>query len=82
MGKEPEMKTKAIPVMLRELDTGEITQATKEALKHEELKVEEKIKGLRKSCKEGVISHDQMEAEIEEVKERLRQLLIDHDILT
>jgi len=83
MGKEPEIKTMAIPVMLQEAaETGEITQATEDALEHEKLKAQEEIEGLRKFCDEGVISYGQMKVAIEKVRERLRQLLIDTDILT
>ncbi|MFH1533920.1 MAG: hypothetical protein ABID64_03240 [Nitrospirota bacterium] len=81
MGKEPEWKTKAVPVMLQEAETGVITQSTEDALEHERLKAQEKIEGLRKFHREGVISYDQMEVGIKEVRERLRQLLIDSDIL-
>ncbi len=73
--KNLECKTMAIPVMLQEVDTAE------EALKHEKLKAGEEIEGLRKFYKEGVISRDQMEVAIEEVRERLRQLKIDNEIL-
>ena len=76
MSKKLEIKTMAIPVMLQEVDTAE------EALKHEKLKAGEEIEGLRKFYKEGVISYDQMEVAIKEVRERLQKLLLDTDILT
>jgi hypothetical protein len=75
MSKELPTKTMEIPVMLQEVDTAE------DALEHEKLKAGEEIEGLRKFYKEGVISHDQMEVAIKEVRERLRKLKIDNEIL-
>ena len=83
MGKESECKTMAIPVMLKEAaDTGVITQSTEDALEHEKLKAQEEIEELIRLCKEDIISCAQKEVAIEEVEERLRQLLIGTDILT
>jgi len=82
MGKELPIKTMAISTMLQKAeDTGVITQSTEDALEHEKLKAQEAIEGLRKSHNEGLISYDQMKVAIEEVRERLQQLLINNDIL-
>ncbi len=82
MGKQPEIETMAIPVMLEKAETEGITQSTEDALEFEELKAQEEIEGLRKRYHEGLISYDQMNVAIEEVRDRLQQLLIDSDILT
>jgi hypothetical protein len=84
-----ELTTKAIPVMLDELDkvekTGLITEEALEALKAEKLLAQERIENLRRLNREKTISLEEMEEGIktiqQEIQEKTTALDSDPDIL-
>lgn len=70
-------KTVEIPVMLQEArETGLITQEALDALEAEKALAKEKIANLKKSYREGIISHEQLEASIRGIREQMQRKIL------
>ena len=70
-------KTIEIPVILQEaVDTGYITQESLDALEFEKLKAKEEIENLRKLYREQLISHEQLEAGMRGIKQKMHDKIL------
>ncbi len=70
-------KTMQVPVMLKSaIDTGLITQEALDALEFEKLRAQEEIENLRTLYHDKIISHEQLEAGIRGVRQRIQDKII------
>ncbi|MBU2061162.1 MAG: hypothetical protein KKH44_04845 [Bacteroidetes bacterium] len=83
MDNNEKCKTTEIRVLIDEAEsTGLISEETLKALEHEKLLAQEKVKNLERLYKEDIISYEQMQTEIKNIRAEMSRRILDLDFDT